>query len=167
MTGALSRPASRNLMFGQVRTDVTGKAASLTAQTLSDVTITCFNGRTSFATIGTGITRLSVKAPTEGSNVDEVRRSGAKLVLVRPDGPQTRRQAPRGPAGLAYSLVSAALGTATGLAVSLVATGTARLVIWCAVAGALCVGAGLVSRSAAITACRSACRGWLRRLASL
>jgi hypothetical protein len=31
----------------------------------------------------------------------------------------------------------------------------------------LCVGAGLVSRSAAITACRSACRGWLRRLASL
>ena len=64
-------------------------------------------------------------------------------------------------------MVCAGLATATGSLVSLLATGTARLVIWCAVAAALCVGAGLVSRSVAITACRSACRGWLRRLVSL
>lgn len=97
----------------------------------------------------------------------EVRRSAAKLVLVRPEGTQPRQRALRRPAGVAYSLVCAGFATATGSAVSLVATGATRLVIWCAVAAALCVGAGLVSRSAAITACRSACRGWLRRLVSL
>lgn len=54
-------------------------------------------------------------------------------------GPQQRRQGM-----VIYSLASGAVSLVAGAAVSLVASGTGRVVVWCAVSGGASVVAGLI-----------------------
>jgi hypothetical protein len=92
---------------------------------------------------------------------------GRKLVLLHSDDQQVRHPASRPPRLIAYSLVSGALATTAGAAMSLAFSGGARLAVWCAVASAAAVAAGLVRESSTVSSCWSACRRWLSRLAGL
>jgi hypothetical protein len=65
---------------------------------------------------------------------------------------------------LPYSLAAGAVATVGGAAASLVAVGKARLIVWCVVAGIICVMAGAVHGMASVTAWWTACRRRLRRL---
>ena len=58
----------------------------------------------------------------------------------------------RWPEVIIYSLVSGVAGMVAGAAVSLVVSGTARAAVWCAVAGATSVGAGLAHDTAPVNA---------------
>jgi hypothetical protein len=68
---------------------------------------------------------------------------------------------------VSYSLASGALGLAGGAAVSLITSGRLRIIIWCAVAGAICVAAGLVYSTASVNSFWSAGLRYLRRFGDL
>jgi hypothetical protein len=63
---------------------------------------------------------------------------------------------------VSYSLASGALGLIGGAAVSLVTSGRPRLIVWCAVAGTICIAAGIVYRAVSVNSFWSACLRYLR-----
>jgi hypothetical protein len=55
-----------------------------------------------------------------------------------------------------YSACCGAIATAMGAGASLAVAAADRIAVWCAVAGATCVGAGLIWHSRLVTTCREA-----------
>jgi hypothetical protein len=68
---------------------------------------------------------------------------------------------------LLYSLTSGSIATAAGAAISLAASGTARLAVWCSVTCVVSVAAGLVRESGPVSACWLVCRRLLGRFSGL
>jgi hypothetical protein len=69
------------------------------------------------------------------------------------------------PSLIAYSLLSGAIATVAGAAVSLAVSGTARVAVWCLVSTATSVAGGLGHGSAWVNACSLTCRRWIQQLA--
>ena len=65
-----------------------------------------------------------------------------------------------------YSGCSGAIATVVGAAASLVVSATDRVTVWCAVTGAVSVGAGLVWHSGLVSACWQASSRWLATTSS-
>jgi|HubBroStandDraft_2_1064218.scaffolds.fasta_scaffold67791_1 hypothetical protein len=107
------------------------------------------------------------KTAEQGDGVGKSLPSGRKLALLEFGDQQVRHPASRPPRLIVYSLVSGALATTAGAAMSLAFSGGARLAVWCVVAGGSSVAAGLVRESSPVSSCWSACCRWLSRLASL
>lgn len=67
---------------------------------------------------------------------------------------------------ISYSVVTGAVATVIGAAVSLVASATERAIVWCLVTLAVCIIAGIAWESGPVTSGWKACCRWLRELAS-
>lgn len=65
-----------------------------------------------------------------------------------------------------YSACSGAIATVVGAAGSLAVAAGDRAIVWCAVAGAASVGAGLIWHSGLVSACREAFSRWLAAASS-
>ena len=96
----------------------------------------------------------------------DVRQSGSGAVLIDDGGRPTLPARPPGWSKIIYSVCSGALGTMVGAGASLLVPATARVAVWCTVAGAVCVGAGLMWSSGWVTAWREALCRWLAAASS-
>ena len=68
------------------------------------------------------------------------------------------------PSVLGYCVVTGAIATIAGAAVSLVAAGTARIGLWAAVLVSISIGAGLAYDSGPMNALWCSCRDYLHRV---
>jgi hypothetical protein len=78
------------------------------------------------------------------------------------EGRQGGRPGGRRWPGVLFSAFSGVLALMIGAAVSLVTSGGARVVVWCAVSGSVAVAAGVAYEMLPLSACQETCRRWLR-----
>lgn len=96
----------------------------------------------------------------------DVRRQDDGVVLIGDGGQPGSPGRSRAWGTAVYSVCSGALGTVAGAAASLVVPAVARVAVWCGVAGAVCIGAGLTWHSGRVSAWREAFSRWLAALSS-